>query len=139
VLDTEKVGALQAQWLDGDLAGNRLPWTIVYLHRPPYSSGEHGSAGDVQRLFVPLFVRHHVPLVLAGHDHNYERSKTMNGVTYVVSGGGGRGTRRLGRSSFTAFAEPVCHFLYVVVEGGELTLHAIDGVGQEFDSLLIRR
>jgi hypothetical protein len=77
--------------------------------------------------------------VLAGHDHDYERSKPIDGVTYVVSGGGGRGTRGVGRSSFTAFSEAVCHLLYVTVTGDELTLHAIDGVGQEFDSLLIRR
>jgi acid phosphatase type 7 len=139
VLDTERVGPLQAQWLDADQAANRLPWTIVYLHRPPYSSGEHGSHGDVRRFFVPLFVKHQVPLVLAGHDHDYERSKPLDGVTYLVSGGGGRGTRKVGRSSFTAFAESVCHFLYVTVAGDQLTVHAIDGTGQEFDSLQIRR
>jgi hypothetical protein len=57
----------------------------------------------------------------------------------VVSGGGGRGTRSVGSSSFTAFSEAVCHFLYITVDGDELTLHAIDGVGDEFDSLLLRR
>jgi hypothetical protein len=139
VLDTERIGATQADWLEADLAANRLPWIIVYLHRPPFSSGEHGSNRDAQRFFVPVFTRHQVPLVLAGHDHDYERSKPIDGVTYVVSGGGGRGTRAVGRSSFTAFSEAVCHLLYVTVEGNELTLHAIDGVGQEFDSLSIRR
>jgi 3',5'-cyclic AMP phosphodiesterase CpdA len=139
VLDTERVGAVQAQWLNADLAANRRPWTVVYLHRPPFSSGEHGSSRDVQKYFVPLFVKHHVPLVLAGHDHHYERSKPIDGVTYVVSGGGGRGTRQTGHASFTAFSEAVCHLLYVTIAGDELTLHAIDGVGQEFDSLLIRR
>ena len=27
----------QAEWLEADLAANRLPWTIVYGHRPPHS------------------------------------------------------------------------------------------------------
>jgi hypothetical protein len=135
VLDSELIGAPQAAWLEADLTANRRPWTIVYFHRPPFSSGDHGNDGNVQKYFLPILVRHHVPLVLSGHDHDYERSKPIDGVTYVVSGGGGRGTRAVGQSSFTAFSEAVIHFVYVTVAGSELTLHAIDGSGQEFDSL----
>jgi hypothetical protein len=138
-LDSERTGAAQAAWLDADLAANRLPWTIVYIHRPPFSSGDHGSDGDVQRYFVPVLVKHRVALVLSGHDHHYERTTAQSGVTYVVSGGGGRGTRDVGRSSFTAFSESVCHFVFVTIEADRLTGHAIDGVGQEFDSFVVTR
>jgi acid phosphatase type 7 len=138
-LDSERVGAAQAAWLDADLAANRLPWVIVYLHRPPYSSGDHGSNGGVQRHFVPLFAKHRVPVVLTGHDHHYERTNPLDGVTYFVSGGGGRGTRAVGESWFTAFSEAVCHFLYVTVDVDRLTVHAIDGVGKEFDSFAVTR
>lgn len=138
-LDSERVGAPQADWLDADLTANHLPWTIVYFHRPPFSSGSHGGDANVQRILVPLFVKHRVPLVLTAHDHDYERTKPQDGVTYIVSGGGGRGTRPVGQSSFTAFSEDVCHFLAITVEGDHLILHAIDGVGQEFDSLLLLR
>jgi len=134
VLDTERVGAAQAAWLDADLEANRRPWTIVYFHRPAFSSGEHGGDRNIQRQFGTVLARHHVPLVLSGHDHDYERTKAVDGVTYFVSGGGGRGTRPVGRSSFTAFSEAVCHFLYVTATKEELTVHAIDGTGQEFDS-----
>ena len=41
----------------------------------------------------------------------------------------------VGQSAFTAFSQAVIHFVYVTVEGAQLTLHAIDGTGQEFDSL----
>ena len=77
--------------------------------------------------------------MINGHDRNYERTTPQNGVTYVVTGGGGRGVREMGSSSFTAFGVAVIHFVYVTVAGDELALHAIDGVGQEFDSLVIRR
>jgi hypothetical protein len=138
-LDTERVGAEQASWLDADLTANQRPWTVVFHHRPAFSSGEHGSTPNVQQFFVPLFEKHRVPLVLAGHDHDYERSVPINGVTYVVTGGGGVGTRPVGRSSFTAFSESVCHFVFITVAGDTLTLHAIDGVGTEFDSLVLTR
>jgi hypothetical protein len=138
-LDTERIGTEQAAWLDADLMTNRLPWVVVYGHRPPYSSGDHGSDQAFQHWFVPVLERYQVPLVLSGHDHDYERSKELNGVTYVVTGGGGRGTREVGTSSFSAFSEAVLHFVYVEIAGSRLVLHAIDATGREFDQLLIER
>ena len=77
--------------------------------------------------------------MLAGHDHNYERMKTQNGVDYVVTGGGGRGTRPVGTSSFTAFSAEVIHFVLLDVGKDELVMHAVDGTGKTFDSLVVPR
>jgi acid phosphatase type 7 len=137
-LDTEQIGPDQAAWLEQDLQNNRLPWSIVFGHRPPFSSGEHGDNAAFKRFFVPILERYHVDLVLSGHDHDYERFKPINGVQYVVSGGGGRGTRAMGSSPRTAFSEAVLDFVYVEVEGSSLTLHAIDGVGREFDQAVVQ-
>ncbi|HUS64474.1 MAG TPA: metallophosphoesterase [Kofleriaceae bacterium] len=137
-LDTNDVSQRQADWLEDDLAENQREWTVVYGHHPPFSSGEHGCATDVRDLFVPIFEKYDVDLVLAGHDHDYERMVPQNGVNYVVTGGGGRGTRPMGSpQDFTAFAESVLHFVYVEVEGNQLLLHAIDATGVEFDQLAI--
>jgi hypothetical protein len=138
-LDTDMVSEAQASWLDRDLGENERPWTVVLGHRPPYSSGEHGGYGPFRKHFVPILEKHHVPLVLSGHEHNYERFNPHNGVTYVVSGGGGRETRDVGRSATTAFSEAVLHFLSVEVNGDEMVVHAIDGTGREFDQAHIRR
>lgn len=138
-LDTEWELGPQAEWLARDLEQNQQPWTIVYLHRPPFSSGEHGSNLAVRSAFVPLFERYGVQLVFAGHDHDYERTIPINGVTYVVTGGGGRGTRAVGTSSFTAFSEDTLHFVHGTVDGDSLVLHAIDATGQQFDSLRLSR
>ncbi|MBI4510723.1 MAG: purple acid phosphatase [Deltaproteobacteria bacterium] len=138
-LDTERTGPEQAAWLEADLAANERPWVIVYGHKPPYSSGEHGSDSKFRQYFVPILERFRVPLVLTGHDHNYERTKPIGGVTYIVTGGGGVGTRTVGTSSYTAFSEQVLHFVYVTIHGNKLALHAIDGTGKEFDSAVIER
>jgi acid phosphatase type 7 len=138
-LDTESDYAKQAAWLDQDLTASELPWTIVYLHRPPYSSGHHGSDGALRAKLSPVLEKHGVQLLLAGHDHNYERIVPQNGVAYVVTGGGGVGTREVGKSSWTAFAEDVIHFVYVEVGVDQLVLHAIDATGREFDSLIVPR
>lgn len=138
-LDTEADYATQATWLDADLAATDRPWKIVYMHRPPYSSGDHGSDLALRGLLAPVFEARGVQLVLAGHDHDYERMIPQHGVAYVVTGGGGRGTRDVGSSSFTAFAEAVIHFVVVEVGVDQLILHAIDGTGVEFDSLVVPR
>jgi hypothetical protein len=138
-LDTEADYATQVAWLDQDLAATTLPWKIVYMHRPPFSSGQHGSDTSLRTLLTPVLERHGVQLVLAGHDHNYERMKPQNGILHVVTGGGGVGTRPVGTSSFTAFSEDVIHFLLIEVGTDELVMHAIDGTGQEFDSAVVAR
>ena len=138
-LDTGADYATQARWLEADLKATEEPWKIVYLHRPPYSSGAHGSDVALRNALAPVFEKHHVQLVLSGHDHDYERILPQHGVTYVVTGGGGRGTRRVGRPSFTAFSADVIHFVIVDVGMDELVLHAIDATGVEFDSMVVPR
>jgi hypothetical protein len=47
--------------------------------------------------------------------------------------------RFAGSSGFTAFVESVINFVYVDIWGDTLALHAIDGVGTEFDSVVLWR
>ncbi|HEY5946141.1 MAG TPA: metallophosphoesterase [Kofleriaceae bacterium] len=138
-LDTEADYGTQAAWLDKDLAASTAPWKIVYMHRPPYSSGQHGSDTSLRNALAPIVEKHHVQLVLSGHDHDYERMTPQNGVQYVVTGGGGRGTYNVSSSAFTAFSLSVIHFVVVEVGTDELTLHAIDAKGKEFDSVVVPR
>ena len=138
-LDTEEINDEQRDWLDADLKASDQRWTVVYMHRPPYSSGFHGSDRLVRDTFEPLWQKHRVDLVLAGHDHHYERMRPQSGIEYVLTGGGGGGTREASGDDFTAFVEDVIHFVYVTIEDDELLLHAIDASGQEFDQLHISK
>jgi hypothetical protein len=138
-LDTEQVNAEQTAWLERDLAANTLPWTIAYLHRPPYSSGRHGGSPSVRAAFTPAFATHGVQLVLTGHDHDYERTRAIDGVTYVVTGGGGYSVRSVGTSDFTVLSASRFHFVQGEVQGDALTLQAIDPSGEVFDRVTIPR
>jgi acid phosphatase type 7 len=139
VLDSERLVAEQVRWLEADLSAHAdAPWTIALLHRAPFSSGEHGPHLPTRDAFVPVLTRHRVALVLAGHEHNYERFHPQDSVTYVVSGGGGRGTREVGPSApGSAFAAQVAHFVYIVVERHRLRLWAVDASGQTFDTMML--
>ncbi|MBT8492492.1 MAG: metallophosphoesterase family protein [Deltaproteobacteria bacterium] len=138
-LDTEKMDQTQADWLERDLAASEQPWKLAFLHRPPFSSGWHGSNHKAQDLFTPSFVDHGVQLVLAGHDHNYERTHPIDGVTYAVIGSSGRGTRDVGSSNFTAYSEAVSHFGHITIGADDLALNAIDASGQDFDHAKVAR
>ena len=64
-------------------------WTVVVFHTPVYSAGEvHGSEPGFDEDLAQPFVEAGVDLVLNGHDHNYQSGES-EGVTYVVTGGGG--------------------------------------------------
>ncbi len=76
----------QAQWLKNELQQSDEPWKIVVLHHAPYSSSTtHGSTVQLQWPYQQWGA----DIVLAGHDHTYERL-LINGFPYIVNGLGGR-------------------------------------------------
>lgn len=140
VLDTEQVdNPAQTTWLQETLASpTDAAWTIVAMHKPAYSAGFHGSDEEIQQQWVPLFERYDVALVLAGHDHDYQRSTPIGGVTYVVSGGAAT-LRPTGREDFTEVSTSTLHYVDLLAEDDRLTLRAIDQSGMLFDSLELSR
>lgn len=126
-------GAEQLTWLERRLQESTADWQVVVLHHPPYSSGRHGSALAAREALEPLLVEYGVDVVLAGHDHHYERTTPQRGVVYVVSGGGAKLTGA-GRSEFTAVSRKVLHFLVVDVERDRMQIDAISRSGEVFDS-----
>ncbi len=140
VLDTERVDdPTQTTWLADTLATpTKAAWTIVAMHKPAYSAGYHGSDEEIQQAWVPLFEKYDVPLVMAGHDHDYQRSIPINGVTYVVTGGAAT-LRPTGREDFTEVSTSTLHYTDLLLEPDRLTLRAIDQGGSQFDSLELTR
>jgi 3',5'-cyclic AMP phosphodiesterase CpdA len=127
----------QLEWLEDALASSTNQWKIVALHHPLYSSGRHGSTRGAEARLAPLLARHHVDLVLSGHDHHYERTHPLDGVTYVVSGGGCK-TTAVGSSDFTAAAASTLQFLLVDVQDDQLTVDSIRPDGSTVDTFVLR-
>ncbi len=63
---------------------------LVFMHYPLFSGGHHGETATVRNLQVlhETFRGMNVLAVFSGHDHNYQRI-VRDGITYVVTGGGG--------------------------------------------------
>ena len=111
-------------------------WKIALLHYPPYSSGNHGSSMVMRWPFADWGV----DLVIAGHDHHYERLE-VDGIPYFVNGLGGRGIYGVGRPI------PESNFVYnkdhgaqlVTITGGEATVSFYNRSGVEIDSLTVTK
>lgn len=127
----------QWEWLDDSLASATSQWRIVMLHHPLYSSGRHGSTLGARERLEPILTRHHVDLVLAGHDHDYERTHPQQGITYVTSGGGCK-TTSVGHSDFTATAASVLQFMTFDIHGDRLVGHCIGVDGEVIDRFTLR-
>jgi hypothetical protein len=123
----------QKDFLERDLATTRKHWRIVYLHRSPYGSSRHGGDQKVREALEPLFAKHGVHFVFSGHDHVYERTVPIRGVTYVVSGGGGRRLYPAGNGELTASSVSAHHAVLVRVSGSRLLLEAVEAGGKVVD------
>jgi 3',5'-cyclic AMP phosphodiesterase CpdA len=127
----------QRAFLDRTLRDTTAKWRIVALHHPPYSAGYQGSSRHVRDVFAPVFEKYHVQLVLSGHEHDYQRSNPINGVTYVVSGGAA-GTRRTGADDFTAVSFSWHHFVDIAEFADRLVLRCVNQDLRVADEAILR-
>ncbi len=80
-------GSAQELWLRADLAANPRTCTLAYWHHPLFSSGGHGNNSFMQPLWQAL-QDYGADLVLAGHDHDYERFGPQTATGTLDSGKG---------------------------------------------------
>jgi acid phosphatase type 7 len=102
------------KWLEDDLVRAdadraKHPFVVALNHRGLFTTSLHANDGDIHQVrgaLAPIFDKHHVDIVLNGHDHEYERSKplragsdptgapvlqqtTAQGTVYIVNAGAG--------------------------------------------------
>lgn len=130
--------AEQSAWLEERLADPDFAYSIVVFHVPPFTSGKHTPDGaGVQADWVPLFETYDVPLVLSGHDHNYERLERQ-GTTFIVTGGGsGVLYPQTTELEFSRFFSQRMHFVVLDIYPDRIQLSAIGLDGEIFDQASI--
>ena len=136
-LDSNDIDSDQLMWLSDRLTCSERRWQVVYLHHPLYSSGAHGSDLEIRSALESTLVAGGADIVFTGHDHNYERTLPQQGITYVVTGGGGAHIRPVGSSDFTAASEAEHHFTFARVAGDAMHVTALDDDGEALDNFLL--
>jgi 3',5'-cyclic AMP phosphodiesterase CpdA len=127
----------QLDWLDRALAASKAKWNIVYGHHNIYSAGVYEVNQVMAKDVTPILKKHHVPLWINGHDHNYQRSKPIDGTTYLVCGGGGARLYPVKAQSWTAFAQSIHSFGIVEVYQDQILLTGINSQGEIIDRGLV--
>jgi acid phosphatase type 7 len=88
-LNSERRIAAQATWLADDMRAHPHTCTLAYWHRARFSdSTRHGDSAVVDPLW-DAFAANGGDVVLAGHDHDYQRFPRIDGVRSFVVGTGG--------------------------------------------------
>ena len=144
-LEKDKHDPEQLAWLEEALAASRARWRIVYGHHPLYSAAEaHGSDVALRHKLEPILVgpdpdSPRVHVVLAGHDHLYQRFHPQKGIAYFVSGSGGKLRRGDARPSewVAALEDQQRAFMLWEATPAELRFRAINEQGQPFDCGLL--
>lgn len=75
----------QKRWLESTLsrlrADPRIDWIVVVMHQVAMSSANFNGADlGIREEFLPLFDTYGVDLVVAGHEHHFERTHAVRGV-----------------------------------------------------------
>lgn len=122
----------QLIWLEQELSQSDAPWKVVFGHHQIYSSGIYGLNKPFIETFTPLFKRYGVQLYINGHEHNYERTQSINGTTYLICGGGA-GTRPVGRSKWTEYSASRLSFAAFDVYEDQIFVSGIGTDNQVFD------
>ncbi len=124
----------QISWLSRTLSGSKAVWKVAYFHHPVYSpSGPHEQELGLRSNIEKILTASGVQVVLSGHSHYYARMKPQNGVTYFVSGGGGKDLKTPEPTPLTAFSKKVLHFMYFEVSPEQMEFQAVPADGRPID------
>ena len=81
----------QKAWLDKTLRRIRndtdIDWIVVCMHQVAMSSAHFNGADlGIRQEWLPLFEQYGVDLVVAGHEHHYERTHAVHGFDASIVG-----------------------------------------------------
>jgi len=142
-LDSNYMDAKQTAWLTSQLKDAGMGgWKICYFHHPLYSSGRfHGPDLDLRKTLEPLFVRYGVDVVLAGHEHLYERVLPQQGIYYFTEGASGElRAGNLAPSAITAKGFDTDRtFMMIEIAGDDFYFRTTSRTGVVVDSGVIHR
>lgn len=139
MLDSEADGKGGPEWgwieQTLDSVPQDIDFVLISLHHPPLTKSHDemfggGHSVRPQEAALGAMIEQHAArmkqkiIVIAGHVHNYERY-SRNGVTYIVSGGGGATPYRIERApGDVLYGEPFpnYHICNITVDGPKLKL-----------------
>lgn len=159
-LNSNEQTEVQATWVDQVLAENKEKWVICTFHHPLFSTGKDRDNAALRALWKPIFDKHHVDLVLQGHDHTYGRTglttpltlpteentasgtqatDEASGTIYVVSVSGPKMYNLQRHSFMSRHAEDTQLYQIIHIDGDKLHFEAFTCVGELYDAFTLEK
>lgn len=141
----------QVEWLDRSLARTRARWKIAVFHHPVYPSHPWRDMPALREHWVPVFDRHHVDLVLQGHDHSYQRTHPLrnhrpasgpeSGTIYLIAVSGDKYVEGAHRDGVAKAMSRVSTYQTIEIDPGtrRLIYEARTADGRTVDSFAISK
>jgi len=141
----------QADWLDETLGQTKAVWKFVMFHHPVYPSHPWRDTPALREHWVPIFDKHHVDLVLQGHDHAYLRTYPLRGhrrvgtpgegTTYVIAVSGDKFVDQAHRDYIEVGFSGMATYQTIEIDApsNRLTYRAWSEDGQSLDELSIEK
>ena len=141
MLDTNMNAPWQFQmpWLKKALSSSTAPWKVVVGHHPIYSAGLYGDDPNAIARLTPVFAKYGVQLYINGHEHSYERTRSINGTTYLITGGGGAYLRPIQANSRSVKVSSSYSFVELSATEKTLRIDAWTNKGQSLDQAVLTR
>ncbi len=135
--DEKRIAGRQLAWLAHTLDPARYEHQFVFVHHPLFMWQGATHRGDSLDKYPEardelhrLLVQKKVDIVFEGHEHTYRRMN-VDGVEYVVTGGGGA-------PLYGSYANiPFNHFTLVTVDGPRVAVKVVDRDGALRDDFVL--
>ncbi len=138
----------QPDFIDQVFGDSQLAWSMAMHHQSMYSTcSRHGSYDELRDVWGTRFDAHQVELVVAGHNHVYERSLPIaagaqaadgEGTVHLVTGGAGAPLYdEFSPEWFNVVANAVEHYVIADLGPTQGTFTAYDLDGNVIDAFTI--
>jgi predicted phosphodiesterase len=140
ILDSNYLDPEQVKWLEKELEASDSEWKIAYFHHPLYTTARRGPEVELRAILEPLFVKHGVDVVFAGHEHVYERFKPQKGIHHFLAGGAAKlrkGDTRRGPFTAATF-DTDRSFMIVEIADSKMFFQVISRTGVVVDEGIVK-
>ena len=81
-------------WIRSRTGSCEKPWLAAVIHHPVYGMHDEDTVSpQIRRLWAPLLETGGVRIVFSGHQHLYQRTRSIHGVVYLMGNYGQRVSR----------------------------------------------
>lgn len=108
-------------WIRSRTGSCEKPWLAAVIHHPVYGMHDEDTVSpQIRRLWAPLLETGGVRIVFSGHQHLYQRTRSIHGVVYLMGNSGQRVSRFFHGNNLPEYTQQIYDrgANYQIVEAG---------------------